>query len=89
VCHFVSDKLVSLQPVIASWCVNNFDIIYTVYDSFKFAANTYFNYFFLICYTVMYAINFMGFVILIHCVLIVLTNATSRALFSTQKTACQ
>jgi hypothetical protein len=43
--HFIIDKFSVLQPVIASWCANNFDIFYTVCDGFKFDVNNYFNYF--------------------------------------------
>jgi hypothetical protein len=42
--HFVLEKFVSLKPVIASLCANNFDIFHTVCDGFKFDVNNYFNY---------------------------------------------
>jgi hypothetical protein len=42
--HFALNKFIALQPVIASWCVDNFDISYTVCDGFKFDVNNYFYY---------------------------------------------
>jgi hypothetical protein len=42
--HFVLEKFVSLKPVIAILCVNNFDIFNTVCNGFEFDVNNYFNY---------------------------------------------
>jgi hypothetical protein len=44
--HFELNKFYVLQPVIASWCVNNFDIFHTICDGFEFDVDNYFNYFF-------------------------------------------
>jgi hypothetical protein len=56
--HFGLNKFYVLQPVIASWCVDNFDVFYTIYDSFKFDVNNYLNYFLHLLYDCEYYNDF-------------------------------